>query len=71
MELQTLAHHLETIVREGVKNILLNTDIELKIENKGYQDIVTAKDKLMEDFLIESIKKICPNDLFYCRRRTS
>ncbi len=50
MELQKLAHHLETIVREGVKNILLNTDIELKIENKGYQDIVTAKDKLMEDF---------------------
>ncbi len=30
MELQKLAHHLETIVREGVKNILLNTDIELK-----------------------------------------
>jgi len=64
MDLQTLAHHLETIVREGVKNILLNTDIELKIENKGYQDIVTAKDKLMEDFLIESIKEICPKDLF-------
>lgn len=64
MTLKELAQKLEIIVRKGVTDILMNEQIALNVQSKGYQDIVTAKDKLMEDYLIREIKALCPTDLF-------
>ena len=63
MNLKEIASKLEIVVRQAVTDILFNDSIALNIESKGYQDIVTAKDKLVEDFLIAEIKKLCPDDL--------
>ena len=64
MTLRELALELERIVHQATKDILLNESIDLNIESKGFQDIVTAKDKLVEEFLIQEITKLCPNDRF-------
>lgn len=55
---------IKNILMTASQKILLNHDIDLNTSTKGHQDLVTAKDYLMEEYLISRLKKQYPQDSF-------
>ncbi|GAA0177527.1 inositol monophosphatase family protein [Clostridium sediminicola] len=51
---------IEAVIKEGCKTILLNKDIPLDVKEKGEQDIVTAKDISMENYIVSKILEKFP-----------
>lgn len=48
--------YIENMMIRGTKRILNNNNIALDTKVKGFQDLVTKKDVLMENFLIDGLK---------------
>lgn len=52
--------YIKDIFLKGTKKILKNESINLETKTKGSQDLITKKDYLMENFIIEQLKSKYP-----------
>ena len=55
---------IRRILRDAIDGILMTDEIDLEIKAKGRQDLVTAKDVAMEDFICRALKEAFPDDRF-------
>lgn len=60
ISLEKTAIFLEETIKSACKEILFNKDMPLNIREKGKQDIVTAKDVAMENYIVSQILESFP-----------